>query len=46
MYEIRLRILGQNDNLTLFTLKLLYDSKFKLGEVDLAFEKMNIFLEG
>ena len=30
-YEIRLRILGEKDNLTLFTLKFLGESKAKLG---------------
>eukprot|EP01015_Nassula_variabilis_P023209 TRINITY_DN432_c0_g1_i12.p1 TRINITY_DN432_c0_g1~~TRINITY_DN432_c0_g1_i12.p1 ORF type:complete len:324 (+),score=96.00 TRINITY_DN432_c0_g1_i12:3-974(+) len=46
VYQIRKRILGEKDNLTLFTLKFWNDGKLKLGKIDEALEAIDAFVDG
>ena len=46
VYEIRNRILGENDNLTVFTFKMIADTKLKLGKIDEGFDAISKFVEG
>ena len=46
VYEIRNRILGENDNLTVFTFKMIADTKLKLGKIDEGFDAITKFVEG